>query len=114
MAAAVAATPAGPYVVVVAGPPGSGTAQGRSAYITPEPAVVAAARRRRVLDRAVRAPVTDAVWATLERLAAEAVAAAEAARVGREGEAEGEGEAVGGGEGEGGGRGGGNGCRDAG
>lgn len=119
-AVAAAAATASPYVVVVAGTPGSGTAQGRSAYLTAEPAVVATARRRRALDRAVRAPLTDAAWATLARLAAEAAAAAaEAAKaamaegeeVGKEeGEATGEGEA---GRSTG-GWGGGDGCRDKG
>lgn len=95
MAADVAATsPPAPYVVVVAGAPGSSTAQGRSAYLTAQPEVVATARRRRVLDRAVRAPLSDAAWAMLERLAAEAaaVAAAEAAEAAGKGWGEGKAE----------------------
>jgi len=53
----------------VAHPDPSGRASGRGAYLHPDPACWQLARRRRALERALRAEVPDGLW---EELAAPA------------------------------------------
>ncbi len=56
---------------LVRGPDGTvgrdptGRAQGRGAYLHPDPACFEVARRRRALQRALRADVPDALWEDL-------------------------------------------------
>ncbi|MFZ0214476.1 MAG: YlxR family protein [Candidatus Dormiibacterota bacterium] len=47
---------------------GTGRAPGRGAYLHPDPACLAGARKARGLERALRTRVDDAVWTALRRL----------------------------------------------
>jgi uncharacterized protein len=46
----------------------TGRAHGRGAYLHPVAACIEAARKRKALERSLRAPVPDAVWAGLAAL----------------------------------------------
>lgn len=56
----------------------AGRATGRGAYLHPDPGCIEQARRRRALERALRAPVPQDLWAELQRLAVPDGAAAPA------------------------------------
>lgn len=54
-------SPAGEVTVDV-----GGRSPGRGAYLHRDPGCVGLARRRRVLDRALRCPIPESVWPALE------------------------------------------------